>query len=53
MKTERLTENSTDLCHRFEDHTGETDCQLYGFHIGKLQQQVFVLWCEEQVGIRL
>lgn len=50
---ETLTEYLTDLCHRFEDNTGEADSHSDGFHIGELQQQGFVLGCVAQVSICL
>lgn len=52
-KTENLTEYSTNVCHCLEDHTGETDRNFDSFHIGKLQQQRFVLGCVEQISISL
>lgn len=50
---EKLTERSTDVCHRLEDHVGEADRHLDGFHVGELQQQGFVLRCVVQVSISL
>lgn len=52
-KTLNLTEYSTDVCHCLEDHTGETGGHFDIFHIGKLQQQRFVLGCVEQISISL
>lgn len=49
----KLTEYPADLCYCLEDHTGKTDGHFDGFHIGKLQQQKFVLGCVQQVSIRL
>lgn len=49
----KLTEYSTDLCHGLEDHAGEADSHFDGFHIGKQQQQGFVLGCVAQESIRL
>lgn len=48
-----LTEHLTDLRHRLEDHAGEADGHLDGFHVGELQQQRFVLGGVPQVSVRL
>ena len=52
-KTEKLTEHSTDLSHCLEDHAGEADSHYDGLHVGKQQQQGFVLGCVAQESIRL
>lgn len=48
-----LTEYSTDLRHRLEDHAGEADGHFDGFHVGELQQQGFVLGRVAQLGVGL
>ena len=53
VEQETLTEYLTDLCHCFEDDTGEADSHFDGFHIVELQQQGFVLGCVAQVSVRL
>lgn len=52
-KTKQRTQYSTDLCHRFEDHTGEADGYLDGLHVGQLQQQGLVLRSVAQMGVSL
>lgn len=49
----KRTQYSTDLRYRLEDHAGEADGDLDGFHVGELQQQGFVLGCVAQMGISL